>query len=65
MLDYPDSGCSRFYEKKIRLMTDLTRLTIAEARKKLRAKEISAAELTDAYLARSTRANRRSTPMSP
>ncbi|MEM1378809.1 MAG: amidase, partial [Pseudomonadota bacterium] len=31
-------------------MTDLTALTIAEARDKLNAKEISAAELTDAYL---------------
>jgi aspartyl-tRNA(Asn)/glutamyl-tRNA(Gln) amidotransferase subunit A len=31
-------------------MTDLTRLTIAEAREKLRGKEISASELTDAYL---------------
>jgi aspartyl-tRNA(Asn)/glutamyl-tRNA(Gln) amidotransferase subunit A len=31
-------------------MTDLTRLTIAEARTKLRAKEFSAVELTDAYL---------------
>ncbi len=31
-------------------MTDLTKLTIAEAREKLRAKEISAVELTEAYL---------------
>jgi aspartyl-tRNA(Asn)/glutamyl-tRNA(Gln) amidotransferase subunit A len=31
-------------------MTDLTRLTISEARKKLRGKQISASELTDAYL---------------
>ena len=31
-------------------MSELTRLTIAEARKKLLAKEISAVELTDAYL---------------
>ena len=31
-------------------MTDLTRLTIAEARKKLRARDISATELTEAYL---------------
>ena len=31
-------------------MTDLTRLTIAEAREKLRAKEFSASELTEAYL---------------
>jgi aspartyl-tRNA(Asn)/glutamyl-tRNA(Gln) amidotransferase subunit A len=31
-------------------MTDLTRLTIAEARQKLRGKEISASELTEAYL---------------
>ncbi|MBL0934143.1 MAG: Asp-tRNA(Asn)/Glu-tRNA(Gln) amidotransferase subunit GatA [Rhizobiaceae bacterium] len=31
-------------------MTDLTRLTIAEARTKLRAKEFTSAELTDAYL---------------
>ncbi|MCD2177725.1 Asp-tRNA(Asn)/Glu-tRNA(Gln) amidotransferase subunit GatA [Rhizobium sp. C1] len=32
-------------------MTELTKLTIAEARTKLTAKEISAVELTDAYLA--------------
>ena len=32
-------------------MTDLTRLTIAEAREKLSSKEIKAVELTDAYLA--------------
>ena len=32
-------------------MTDVTRLTIAEARAKLRGKEISALEITDAYLA--------------
>ncbi len=32
-------------------MTELTKLTIAEARAKLTAKEISAVELTDAYLA--------------
>jgi len=31
-------------------MSDLTRLTISEARTKLRAKEINATELTDAYL---------------
>ncbi|MCB1444629.1 MAG: Asp-tRNA(Asn)/Glu-tRNA(Gln) amidotransferase subunit GatA, partial [Rhizobiaceae bacterium] len=31
-------------------MSELTRLTIAEARKKLLAREISAVELTDAYL---------------
>nr|WP_314094570.1 Asp-tRNA(Asn)/Glu-tRNA(Gln) amidotransferase subunit GatA [uncultured Shinella sp.] len=31
-------------------MTDLTRLTIAEAREKLRAKEITAVELTGAYI---------------
>ena len=31
-------------------MTDLTRLTIAEARDKLRGRQISSAELTDAYL---------------
>ena len=31
-------------------MTELTRLTIAEAREKLGAKEITAVELTDAYL---------------
>src|SRR5690606_21974608 len=34
-----------------RFMTDLTHLTIAEARAKLQAREISAIELTDAYLA--------------
>ncbi len=33
-------------------MTDLTSLTIAEARTKLAAKEITAVELTDAYIAR-------------
>ena len=38
-------------------MSDLTKLTIAEARKKLRAKEIKAAEITDAYLAAIERAN--------
>ncbi|MBA3446228.1 MAG: Asp-tRNA(Asn)/Glu-tRNA(Gln) amidotransferase subunit GatA [Pseudaminobacter sp.] len=32
-------------------MTDLTKLTIAQAREKLRDREFSAAELTDAYLA--------------
>ncbi len=38
-------------------MTDLTRLTIAEARTKLRAKDFTAAELTDAYLAAIDAAN--------
>ncbi len=38
-------------------MTDLTRLTIAEAREKLSAREITAAELTDAYLAAIEAAN--------
>ncbi len=38
-------------------MSDLTRLTIAGAREKLRAKEIKAAEITDAYLAAIERAN--------
>jgi aspartyl-tRNA(Asn)/glutamyl-tRNA(Gln) amidotransferase subunit A len=38
-------------------MTDLTRLTIARARAKLRAREITSAELTDAYLAAIERAN--------
>ena len=38
-------------------MTDLTRLTIAEAREKLTAKEITAVELTDAYLAAIDAAN--------
>ncbi len=38
-------------------MTDLTRLTIAEARQKLRAKEITSAELTDGYLKAIERAN--------
>lgn len=38
-------------------MSDLTRLTIAGAREKLRAKEIRAAEITDAYLAAIERAN--------
>lgn len=38
-------------------MTDLTKLTIAAAREKLRAKEISALEITDSYLAAIDRAN--------
>ena len=38
-------------------MSELTKLTIAQARKKLRAKEIKAAEITDAYLAAIERAN--------
>lgn len=38
-------------------MTDLTRLTISQAREKLRAREISAVELTDAYLAAIDAAN--------
>jgi aspartyl-tRNA(Asn)/glutamyl-tRNA(Gln) amidotransferase subunit A len=38
-------------------MTDLTTLTIAEARAKLRGKEIKAAEITDAYLAAIDQAN--------
>jgi len=38
-------------------MTDLTRLTIAEARVKLRAKEINSSELTNAYLAAIDSAN--------
>lgn len=38
-------------------MTDLTRLTIAEARKKLRGKEITATEITAAYLDAIDRAN--------
>ena len=38
-------------------MTDLTRLTISQAREKLRAREISAIELTDAYLAAIDAAN--------
>ncbi len=40
-------------------MNELTRLTIAEAREKLRGKEITAAELTDAYLDAIDGANRR------
>jgi len=38
-------------------MTDLTKLTIAEARAKLRAKEITAAELTESYLSAIDAAN--------
>jgi len=38
-------------------MTDLTRLTIAEAREKLSAREIKAVELTDAYLSAIEAAN--------
>ena len=38
-------------------MSDLTKLTIAEARTKLRSKEITAAEITDAYLAAIEKAN--------
>ncbi len=40
-------------------MTDLTRLTIAEARSKLKAREFSAVELTDAYLGAIDAANER------
>ena len=40
-------------------MTDLTKLTIAEARTKLRAREFTAAELTDAYLGAIDAANSR------
>ena len=40
-------------------MTELTKLTIAEARTKLRAKEFSATELTNAYLAAIDAANAR------
>src|SRR5262245_48375352 len=39
------------------LMTDLTQLTISEARAKLRSKEIKSAELTDSYLSAIERAN--------
>ena len=38
-------------------MTDLTRLTIAEAREKLRGKEITASELTEAYVQAIEQAN--------
>ncbi|WP_292495905.1 amidase, partial [Mesorhizobium sp.] len=38
-------------------MSDLTHLTISEARAKLRGKEISAAEITEAYLSAIERAN--------
>jgi aspartyl-tRNA(Asn)/glutamyl-tRNA(Gln) amidotransferase subunit A len=38
-------------------MTDLTHLTIAQAREKLRAREITSAELTDSYLKAIERAN--------
>jgi aspartyl-tRNA(Asn)/glutamyl-tRNA(Gln) amidotransferase subunit A len=38
-------------------MSELTKLTIAQARTKLRAKEFSAAELADAYLGAIERAN--------
>ena len=38
-------------------MSDLTRLTISEARAKLRGKEITASEITDAYLAAIEQAN--------
>ncbi len=38
-------------------MTDLTHLTIAEARKKLRAREITSSELTEAYLSAIDAAN--------
>ena len=39
LLDYPDSAVP-LLRQEARLMTDLTRLTIAEAREKLRAREI-------------------------
>ena len=46
-------------------MTDLTSLTIAEARDRLKAREITAGELTDGYLRRDRAPpTRRSTPMS-
>jgi len=48
---------------KIRLMSELTRLTIAQAREKMSAGEFTALELTDAYLSASTRPMRSSTPM--
>ena len=38
-------------------MTDLTRLTIAEARSRLKAREFSAREITDAYLSAIDAAN--------
>ncbi|RVD48203.1 Asp-tRNA(Asn)/Glu-tRNA(Gln) amidotransferase subunit GatA, partial [Mesorhizobium sp. M8A.F.Ca.ET.023.02.2.1] len=38
-------------------MSDLTQLTISQARAKLRAKEISATELTESYLSAIDRAN--------
>jgi aspartyl-tRNA(Asn)/glutamyl-tRNA(Gln) amidotransferase subunit A len=45
-------------------MSELTSLTIAEARAKLRAKDIKATELTEAYIsARSKRRTRSSTRM--
>ena len=45
-------------------MTDLTKLTIAEAREKLRAKEITSVELTGQYLAAIEAAKIRYTPAS-
>ena len=39
-------------------MTDLTSLTIAQAREKLAAREITSLELTDAYLSAIERANK-------
>lgn len=38
-------------------MSDLTRLTISQARAKLRGKEITATEITEAYLSAIDRAN--------
>ena len=39
------------------MMTELTQLTIAEAREKLQSKEITSVELTDAYLSAIDSAN--------
>jgi aspartyl-tRNA(Asn)/glutamyl-tRNA(Gln) amidotransferase subunit A len=44
-------------------MSDLTRLTIAEARDEMNKGALSSADLTDAYLARSKPPTRRSMPM--
>src|SRR5690606_10285970 len=53
----PGFGILALLRKEDFPMSDLTKLTIAEARRKLRAKEIKATEITDAYLAAINRAN--------
>ena len=66
VLDYPDSGCSVFYEKKTCLMTDLTKLTIA-ARPRQAARQGDLRAGAHRCLSRGDRRGQSacSTPMSP